>query len=67
MRVAAVVRLTLPFSSRLIICEDSVTFSYVAPLMVTEPSFSSLMEMPLSLFLPRGFFTSSAYYFREDL
>lgn len=51
MRVAAVVLLRLPLSSKAIIWGASITVSSEMPLMVTEPSFSSLMEMPLYLFL----------------
>ena len=52
-KVAAVVRLTLPLSSRASISSVEVTFSSVTPWMEMEPSFYSRMDAVFYLILNR--------------
>ena len=51
MRVAAVVLLMLPLSSKASISEASATCSSITPWMEIEPSFSSLMDTTFYLIL----------------
>ena len=58
--VDAVVRCRLPRSNRFSICPWSVTSSSVTPYIETDPSFSSLIEIPFSFALHLTISTSCA-------